>query len=273
MDISQEFKNLAKVVSIHADGDGRLQDLVQALAHKKPVRGVQQAQPTPHPRNCKTVYLVKLEGPLSSASKIKQVTGLLRLLEQVSGTDDAPGGARFCFITGAEKMALTAALSTRLHRSYTPTFIQINKAEKDLASHGMAPFLGFDPTLPHHRPTDLSKTFLPKQDQYPVWYFFYGTLADPTILATKFRFPFPIVYRSASVTGGELRTWGGKYKALINGAGTVRGWAYQVTCVEREDALRYYETDRYEVVRCAITMDYTGENVLGLTFRFIGEPY
>jgi hypothetical protein len=271
MDISQELKNLVKVVSIHADGDSRFQDLVQALAHKKPVRGLQQSQPRLHPHDRKTVYLVKLEGPLSTASKIQHLAGMLLLPEQVSGTDYAAGGARFCFITGAERLALTAALSTHLHRSFTPTFIAINKAEKDLAGNSRAPFLGFDPTLPHHRPSDASQTFLPKQDQYPIWYFFYGTLADPSILATKLGFPYPIVYRSASVTGGELRNWEGKYKALINGAGTVRGWAYQVTCGEHEDALRYYETDQYEVVRCAITMDYTEESVLGLTFRFIGQ--
>jgi hypothetical protein len=271
MDISQELENLAMAVSIHADHDGRFQDLIQALAHKKPVRGVQKSQQTPHPRDGKTVYLVKLEGPLSTASKIQHLAGMPCLPKQVSGTDDASGSAGFCFITGAEKLALTAALSGRLHRSFAPSFIPINKAEKNLASKSMAPFLGFDPTLPHHRPSDASQTFLPTQNQYPVWYFFYGTLADPNILATKLGFPYPIVYRSASVTGGELRNWGGKYKALINGAGTVRGWAYQVTSAEREDALRYYETDQYEVVRCAITMDYTGESVLGLTFRFIGQ--
>ena len=46
------------------------------------------------------------------------------------------------------------------------------------------------------------------------------------------------------------------------------GSAYQVSSKEHEDALRIYETENYEVVRCMIAM--ADEVVHGLTFRFVG---
>ncbi|CEN61116.1 hypothetical protein ASPCAL07780 [Aspergillus calidoustus] len=252
MEPLQELENQATVANADVDDDDdTFQDLFQA-----PVR--------------KTTYLVKLEGPLSTASRIQHLAGMSRLPEQVSGTGDGSGDASFCFINGAQKLALAAALARRLYRSFTPTFIRINRAEEALASDSMEPFLGFDSTLTHNRPADPLRTFLPRQDQYPVWYFFYGTLADPTVLVGKLGFPYPLVYHSATITGGELRIWGGTRKALVDGVGTVRGWAYLVTCAENEEALRHYETDRYEVVRCSITIESTGQTVLGLTFRFIG---
>jgi hypothetical protein len=38
---------------------------------------------------------------------------------------------------------------------------------------------------------------------------------------------------------------------------------------EYEDALRGYETDNYEVVRCTISIE-GGKMVKGCTFRFVG---
>lgn len=40
---------------------------------------------------------------------------------------------------------------------------------------------------------------------------------------------------------------------------------------EQEDALRAYETEKYEVVRCRIEME-GGEVVMGCTFRF-ADPF
>lgn len=62
---------------------------------------------------------------------------------------------------------------------------------------------------------------------------------------------------------------------------SVDGTAYLVKTRKEEDALRYYETDRYEVVRCGIEFlddgrgdggeqGHGSEWVHGLTFRFIG---
>lgn len=44
---------------------------------------------------------------------------------------------------------------------------------------------------------------------------------------------------------------------------------YQVQTKECEEALMFYETDKYEVVRCAIAMDGGKEELKGCTFRFV----
>ena len=58
---------------------------------------------------------------------------------------------------------------------------------------------------------------------------------------------------------------------MVGGAETeeVRGSAYIVTSKEHEDALRLYETDKYEVVRC--TIQFEGSAVQGCTFRFVED--
>ncbi|OAL00216.1 hypothetical protein IQ06DRAFT_316452 [Phaeosphaeriaceae sp. SRC1lsM3a] len=99
---------------------------------------------------------------------------------------------------------------------------------------------------------------------YPVWYFFYGTLADTAFLGRLFGLPdghVPILV-PAVICGGKIRTWGGKYKALVDSWGEhVDGWACEILAQEHEDALRVYETAKYEVVRV----------VMGSTFRFAGN--
>ena len=64
--------------------------------------------------------------------------------------------------------------------------------------------------------------------------------------------------------------WAGKYKALVDGPANayVDGSAYYVRTMEHEDALRSYETDNYEVVRC--TISFKDEEVQGCTFPFVG---
>jgi hypothetical protein len=82
------------------------------------------------------------------------------------------------------------------------------------------------------------------------------------------------VFRQASITGGVIKSWGGKYRALINGPAAARidDWAFNVLSREHEDALRLYETEAYEVVRCSITMkDKPNDIVNGLVFRFAGQ--
>ncbi|KAL3451576.1 hypothetical protein BJX65DRAFT_304166 [Aspergillus insuetus] len=228
MNLLHEPESLTMVANTHVDHDCPFQGLLLAPEHTwLLLLDLQRVLPKPRSHNHRKTYLVRLKGPLSSPTTIQELTGMLQAPKHVFGTYDASGDASFCYIDGAEKLALTAALSNRIPKKvFMPTFIRMNRAEKAFASDSIAPFLGFDPTLPHHRPAESTQTFLPTQTQYPVWYFFYATLADPTILAKKLGFPYPIMYRSASVTGGELRTWGGKYKALIDGTGSVRGWAY-----------------------------------------------
>ena len=73
----------------------------------------------------------------------------------------------------------------------------------------------------------------------------------------------------ASVSNGILKTWGGKYKALVDAGNghTITGLAYEVLNAEHEEALRIYETSQYELLRCTIKFD-DGHTTPGLTFRF-----
>jgi AIG2-like family. len=218
-------------------------------------------------------YLVKLKSPIDSPRKIQDIAATLQPPITVKGTGTSNNEATFCLISSAMKNKILSHLGSRGHLL---TFIRISMADKDLSDYCMEPMIGsdIDPTLPQHRARNDEHIFLPAQDQYPVWYFFYGTLADPGVLATKLSLLEHPVLRPATVTGGILTTWGGKYKGLIDGpaSATVDGWAYQVMSKEHEEQLRYYETERYEVVRCEILMRDNGESVKGLTFRFLLLP-
>lgn len=97
----------------------------------------------------------------------------------------------------------------------------------------------------------------------------------------------------ATVAGGVVKKWRGKYNALLNcdgveqsyasgvdasglkimttnGMTCVDGWAYLVETEEHEEALRLYETENYEIVRCTISMEDRSDVVKGLTFKFVG---
>lgn len=265
MDLLYELENLAVIAQDNKSHEGPFQELLQEAKPMDfcPVQTKLQLQ-----QDLKSTYLVKLDGPLGTASKVQELAGMLHLPQQVEGSGDVSGDTSFCFVNGVEKRAIIGALSSI---SFTPTFIHINKAEKALSSDSAAPCLGYDVTLPHHRATGLSHDFLPAQNQFPVWYFFYGTLANPDVLVEKLGLCARPILRPATVEGANIRTWGGKYKALVDGDSPVTGWAYEVTSAGHEDALRYYETSQYEVVRCAIVMNDTNEHVWGLTFRFAGS--
>ena len=160
------------------------------------------------------------------------------------------------------------------HIGFAPTFVRVSKSGKDLSKSSMYPTLGVDSTLPQYRPNSLDAEFMPSQNQYPVWYFFYGNLAVPDILTRRLALLKEPIFTPANVTGGVIKRWRGKYNALLDGPDTSRvyGWAYLVTTEEHEDALRYYETENYEIVRCNIVMhnEPAGEAVKGLTFKFVG---
>lgn len=87
--------------------------------------------------------------------------------------------------------------------------------------------------------------------------------------------------RDARVKGGRLSSWGGKYKALVDGQleDVVVGRSVLVRNAEEEDGLRFFETEAYEIVRCRIELtgddhrdgDRGREEVIGLCFRFCRE--
>jgi hypothetical protein len=219
-----------------------------------------------------STFLVILEGSLDTPEKIQEAAGLSTTPRVMKGTGDT-GEASFCRVDGNAKQAIIDWLS-REHVNFNPTFVRLSKAEKDLSSNSIHPTLGLDATLPQHRPHSNDTTFSPAHNQYPVWYFFYGTLADTGVLSGLLSLPEAErpVLRPASITGGITKTWADKYKALVDGPATARtdGWAYQVVSKEHEEALLFYETEKYEVVRCTISMNGEEEEVVkGCTFRFV----
>ncbi|KEF58650.1 uncharacterized protein A1O9_06576 [Exophiala aquamarina CBS 119918] len=124
-----------------------------------------------------------------------------------------------------------------------------------------------DSALPQYRLHD-NQTPLPLQHQYPVWYLFYGTLQDPEILAQHVASDGQPNLIPARIQGGKMKSWRGKYKALVDAPDPmteVHGSAFLVQDRELEDSLRSYEADNYEVVRCRIISDQG--NLPGLTFR------
>ncbi|KAL9101025.1 MAG: hypothetical protein Q9163_003667 [Psora crenata] len=216
-------------------------------------------------------FLFRMEGPLEQANVVRKALGSDSAPEFKHGWGE-DGEAKFCRVDSAGKAAVDRWLSQQ-RSSHRPTFVRESLARKDLSGTSMYPFLGIDATFPQHRLTTLKSTPEPQQNQYPVWYFFYGTLADSSTLAHQLQLPEQEVpmLSPASVDHGMLKSWAGKYKALIDGQSNsrVQGWAYEVQTAEHEEILRFYETARYEVVRCSIGLPDRNDAVAGLTFRFI----
>ncbi|MCJ1350181.1 MAG: hypothetical protein MMC33_000162 [Icmadophila ericetorum] len=240
------------------------------------------AVPTPDPKlggdryaNADASYLFKLWGPLCTPEEVQEAAGLPNLPQVIQAAGD-DGESLFCRVSGTTKQEIEAWL-VREQANYKPTFIRLSEARKDLSSISPYPTLGMNSTLPQYRMHNNNVTYRPAQCEYPVWYFFYGTLADPGFLMELLDLPPspPPVLNPAYIADGILSTWaGGKYKALVNGPDScvVSGYAYHVQSREHEDILRFYETAKYEVARCTIHMLIGGKeerSVQGLTFRFV----
>ncbi|KAK0669000.1 hypothetical protein QBC41DRAFT_113558 [Cercophora samala] len=145
--------------------------------------------------------------------------------------------------------------------------------QNGLSSISAHPTLGIDSILPQYRPNYINVTeqcLLPSHNQHPVLYFAYGTQADPDVLKEKLNLDEEPVYKPARVLGGLLKVWGNKYKAPVDAPprmdhskAIIDGYALVENSVH-EDALCGYETDKYEVVRCAIELPEEGQLVKGL---------
>ncbi|KAJ9604816.1 hypothetical protein H2200_010931 [Cladophialophora chaetospira] len=217
-------------------------------------------------------YIVQLAGPLVSPSTI-QTAANLPSPPQIHTGQSEHGTSTFCEIDGPDRAALLCWTSKH-HPSYRPTIVRLTRAKKDLSPISIAPTLGVDATLPQYRLQDERDTPRPAQAEYPVWYFFCGTLGDPGVLKHHLDVEDEPELIPAHVTGGGLWTWGAKYRAIVDAEPDARvdGWAFLVQSEEQEDALRFYEKEKYEVVRCRIFMDRDGgeDEVNGLISRFNG---
>lgn len=217
-----------------------------------------------------STYLVLLEGVLSTPEKIQAAAKLPEPPQAVQASSET-GDSVFCRIDGSIKQTIENWLSQQ-RSTFSPTFVRLSKAKKDLAATSIHPTLGKESTLPQHRHSCSHTSVSPLQDEYPVWYFFYGTLANSVFLTYLLSLPeaeHPLLV-PAKISSGMVKIWQEKYRALVDGAPTscVRGSTYKVTTKEREEALLLYETEKYEVVRCSIMME--SGTVQGLTFRFAG---
>ncbi|KAI1063174.1 hypothetical protein LB507_005536 [Fusarium sp. FIESC RH6] len=222
-------------------------------------------------------FLVKLEGPFSTVRSIIQAAGLSldASTEVIPATDFSGEPCSFYRINMMDRLAIEEWLEKHPRSDlFSPTYVR-DIARKDLSSTSLYPTLGLDTTLPHYRPESdkaYHQTPRPSQNEYPVWYFFYGTLLDKAILARLFGSDFHAPYREARIRGGIVKTMG-KYNALVDdesGTNVVHGKAMRVQTREHEERLRAYETNVYEVVRCKIEVG-PNEFINGLTFRFIAE--
>lgn len=210
-------------------------------------------------------YAIQLRrgAPLSSAEQIQQVLQLSYIPQTYEGSDEDGTMAVFCVLPALVKVRLLEYLRAQ-SPSFVPVVARITKAEKCLSASSRQPCLGIDTTLPQHRSVVHA---VPRQDEFPVWYIFYGRLAEAELLKGLLELDEEPEYRSASVQGGNMCRLGGKYNALVNGEGIVQGHAFLVEDEEQEEKLRFFETDMYEVVRCEIRFeDGTGGRVPGLCF-------
>lgn len=238
---------------------------IQHVASNPPIAIPTTVQKHPR-RRIEATYLLRLEDPIPTPRHLATVIGLSRVPQLENGTAE-DGEASFCRLSQSSINALDS-WATRQHLKTKLTKIRLGLAHED---PGPLPMLGRDPTLPHHRP--ISSASLTEQQalEYPVHYFFYGTLADPERLERLFGIPASELapLRPATLLDGHVGTWAGKYRALVDKPGAkVNGFAYKVTSTDQGEALRVYEGDNYEVVAAKLIVD--GEEMIGRTFRFAG---
>ncbi|KAG9951885.1 hypothetical protein KCU85_g2463, partial [Aureobasidium melanogenum] len=200
-------------------------------------------------------------GPLSTPEDIRDVAGFAATPTVVKAESE-DNSTSFCYVTAEEEHRIRQGLKD-CGISFEPCFVSINIATKDLSA---LPKLGVDDTtMPQHRLNDITDL----QHGCPVLYFFYGTLAQPEILKRVLELeddPGPAL-EPAHVLGGKITALG-QYRALVNSSNSrVNGHAFMVQSEDQERALRLYETNMYEVVRCDIILHGESVPVKGLTFR------
>ena len=174
------------------------------------------------PTQLRAMYLVRLEGPIDTPNKIRIAGDLTKIPDTLNGTGEEED-SQFCQVDATAKHAIEQWCFAIGFKS---TFVRITKAHKELSDTSIYSTLGRDATLPQNRFQDIQiikpnndDCFTPAPGQYPVWYFFYGTLAEIPRLRSVLSLgenTTPLLH-PASVTGGKMKTWGGgKYNALID---------------------------------------------------------
>ena len=224
-------------------------------------------------RNSSGTWLITLTWPLDDVAVVERLLERKVKVRNATSVEREQREDMFVEVDGGERRLLQQWARTE-GRGKELVCVKINKAKKELSSVSRAPFLGIDASLPQWRLNE-REALWPKQDDYPVFYFFYGTLMEEEVLKKHLALQHVDTLRYASyarVRRGKLNSWAGKYKALVDGEpqDMVEGTAFLMQDEEQEDAVRVFETEAYEVVRCEIEMQ-CGVKVAGLTFRFAGD--
>jgi hypothetical protein len=257
--VSDDYWNMVRNTT-DAQGHDRESYAHYLMHHASSPSTLQQPSRTSSNTKKKTAeqYLVEIVEGLTAAD-IQAIAGLSQPPKVV--TNDS----------GDNKSAIVdASTMVALEKSPPQGFFSIPlpaPAAKDLSDMSIAPTLGVEATLPQHR---ICNAPSPLQSEYPVSYFFYGTLAEPDRLSRLLDLDYEPSLRAAAISRGKKRKWG-NYYALVDGMeqDKTEGWLYEMLNKEQEDELRRYESSNYEVVRCEIKV---GEEVVhGLTFRFCGD--
>jgi hypothetical protein len=111
--------------------------------------------------------------------------------------------------------------------------------------------------------------------EYPVYYFFYGTLAIPSQLMAILDLAETPELRPAHIFGYAMGRWS-CYRTLLPGTkeDMISGYAYLVTSAEHAARLARYETGAYKVDSCRIFFadNAPPPQVEGKTFVYAGDP-
>ncbi|KAJ6198588.1 hypothetical protein J3E72DRAFT_187864, partial [Bipolaris maydis] len=95
------------------------------------------------------------------------------------------------------------------------------------------------------------------ENVYLMIYFFYGLIVLPSRLSGIFAISSSQLPRlePATLLDGEILTWAGKYRALVDCPGQgVDGHVYSVISKDRENALRMYEGDTHGIVHASVML-------------------
>lgn len=138
-------------------------------------------------------FLLKLSNPLDTPELVQAAAGLAALPKIHEGRDEDGNTVTFAILN---EKALGRLVSKFNGQTFEPDIITLSMAEKDLCPTSIYPTLGVDSTLPHLRPQGTDLVY-PKQDQYPVFYFFYGTLREPDRLMRLLDLSAPPVLHKA----------------------------------------------------------------------------
>ena len=146
-------------------------ELIQIIKTiKEPSTITQQAILSP--AQARTIYILKLDNPISTPEKVQIAANLSTTPELYHGSGEG-GDAVFCEVDGSTKIAIENWLATQKEVSFSPLFVPAGKAYKELSSHSLYPTLVKDVTIPQYRPQNLHLLDTPASfgqicDQFPI---------------------------------------------------------------------------------------------------------